>query len=84
METFTIDNMRIPLPDNSIDVVITCHAIESNRKSMKSIIKELYRVSKLGLCLMEPHYEIGNSYQKKEWIILDILRTSLISSKTKI
>ena len=65
LETFTIDNMRIPLPDNSIDVVITCHAIESNRKSMKSIIKELYRVSKLGLCLMEPHYEIGNSYQKK-------------------
>ena len=46
LETFTIDNMRIPLPDNSIDVVITCHAIESNRKSMKSIIKELYRICK--------------------------------------
>ena len=57
--------MRIPLPDNSIDVVITCHAIEPNRKNMKNIIKELYRVSNMGLCLMEPHYEIGNVQQKK-------------------
>lgn len=65
LETFTIDNMRIPLPDNSIDVVITCHAIESNRRNMKNIIKELYRVSNMGLCLMEPHYEIGNVQQKK-------------------
>ncbi len=65
LEVFTIDNLRIPLPDNSIDVVITCHAIEPNRKNMKNIIKELYRVSRSGLCLMEPHYEIGNVHQKK-------------------
>ena len=39
IEIFTIDNFRIPLPDNSIDVIITCHAIESNRKNMKKIIK---------------------------------------------
>ncbi len=65
LEVFTIDNLRIPLPDNSIDVVITCHAIEPNQKNMKNIIKELYRVSKMGLCLMEPHYELGNIYQKK-------------------
>ncbi len=65
IEIFTIDNFRIPLPDNSIDVIITCHAIESNRKNMKKIIKELFRVSKFGLCLMEPHYEIANIQQKK-------------------
>ena len=65
LKVFTIDNLRIPLPDNSIDVVITCHAIEPNQKNMKNIIKELYRVSRKGLCLMEPHYEIGNKFQKK-------------------
>lgn len=65
LNIFTIDNLRIPLPDNSIDVVITCHAIEPNQKNMKNIIKELYRVSRMGLCLMEPHYEIGNVQQKK-------------------
>lgn len=62
---FVTDNFRIPLPDNSIDVVITCHAIEPNRKNMKKIIDELFRVSKKGLCLLEPHYEIANSFQKK-------------------
>ena len=65
IEIFTIDNFRIPLPDNSIDVIITCHAIEPNRKNMKNIIKELFRVSRFGLCLMEPHYEIANIQQKK-------------------
>ena len=62
---FVTDNFRIPLPDNSIDVVITCHAIEPNSKDMKKIIDELFRVSKKGLCLLEPHYEIANNLQKK-------------------
>ena len=65
LNLFVVDNFRLPLPDNSIDVVITCHAIEPNRLNKEKIIKELLRVSKKGLCLMEPHYEIASSDQKK-------------------
>ena len=65
LNLFVVDNFRLPLPDNSIDVIITCHAIEPNRKNKEKIIKELLRVSKKGLCLMEPHYEAATIDQKK-------------------
>ena len=65
LNLFVVDNFRLPLPDNSIDVIITCHAIEPNRKNKEKIIKELLRVCKKGLCLMEPHYEVATINQKK-------------------
>lgn len=65
LNLFVVDNFRLPLPDNSIDLVVSCHAIEPNRKNKEKIINELYRVSKKGLCLMEPHYEVASKNQKK-------------------
>ena len=56
---------KLPFNDNSIDLIITTHAIESNQKNKKNIIKELFRVSKNGLLLFEPHYEKSSYSQKK-------------------
>ena len=49
----------IPLPDNSIDIVYTSHAIEPNGGREEVIISELYRVARRGLVLVEPGYELA-------------------------
>jgi hypothetical protein len=50
------------------------HALEPNNKYKYKILDELLRVSKLGVILMEPHYEISNVKQKKEMIRFDYIR----------
>ena len=37
---------EIPLPSNSIDIVMTHHSIEPNNRYEKKIINELLRVTK--------------------------------------
>ena len=62
---FLADIGEIPLPDNSIDVVITQHALEPNHGSEEKLIKELVRVARYGCVLFEPSYELGTDEQKK-------------------
>ena len=62
---FCADMFNIPLPDNSIDLVTTYQALEPNGSSEYNLIRELLRVSKNGLFLMEPDYENGSKAQKK-------------------
>ena len=62
---FCNSEINLPFKNNSIDLIVTIHSLEPNNKSAKHIIKELLRVSKKGLILMEPHYEISNLKQKK-------------------
>lgn len=58
---FIADLFSIPLKDDSIDVVYTCHSIEPNGGKEESILKELYRISGKYLILLEPAYELANS-----------------------
>lgn len=54
----------IPLPDNSIDVVMTSHALEPNHGRETELLGELLRVSRRGLLLFEPAYELGDHAQR--------------------
>lgn len=51
--------LHIPFADNSIDVVYTSHSIEPNGGLEEQIIKELLRVSRRFVVLLEPGYEFA-------------------------
>lgn len=59
------DISSCPLPDNSIDLVYTIHALEPNGGNELNLIKELIRVTKKYLVLFEPSYELGSNDSKK-------------------
>jgi ubiquinone/menaquinone biosynthesis C-methylase UbiE len=56
---------NLPFLENSIDIVFTAHSIEPNGGKEKEILKELFRVTKNYLILLEPSYEFGNDEQKE-------------------
>ncbi|WP_062266696.1 class I SAM-dependent methyltransferase [Endozoicomonas arenosclerae] len=56
----TGDLFQIPLQDNSIDVVYTSHSIEPNGGQEEPLLKELFRVARLYLVLIEPGYELAS------------------------
>tara|TARA_B110000259_G_C14028729_1_gene405776 strand:+ start:3242 stop:4144 length:903 start_codon:yes stop_codon:yes gene_type:complete len=56
----TGDMFNIPFANNSIDVVYTSHSIEPNGGHEESLLKELFRVSKKFLVLLEPAYELSS------------------------
>ena len=56
---------NIPFADNAIDIVYTSHSIESNGGNEEPILKELYRVARRFLVLLEPGYELSNSESRK-------------------
>ena len=56
---------QIPFLDNSIDVVYTSHSIEPNGGKEEDILKELYRVTRKYLILLEPGYEFANDESKQ-------------------
>lgn len=60
----TGDLLHIPFADDSIDVVYTSHSIEPNGGAEEPILKELYRVAKKYLILLEPGYELADSKAK--------------------
>lgn len=54
----------IPLDDNSIDVVMTYHAVEPNGGHAREVIRELKRVAKHWLIMVEPCYELADEEGK--------------------
>jgi ubiquinone/menaquinone biosynthesis C-methylase UbiE/uncharacterized protein YbaR (Trm112 family) len=62
---FTANLFEIPLLDNSIDVVYTSHSIEPNGGKEEDALKELYRITKKYLILLEPSFELANSEAKE-------------------
>jgi ubiquinone/menaquinone biosynthesis C-methylase UbiE len=61
---FTANLFEIPLLDNSIDIVYTSHSIEPNGGKEENALKELYRITKKYLILLEPSFEFGNDEAK--------------------
>lgn len=49
----------IPFAENSIDVVYTSHSIEPNGGNEEPILRELFRVARKFLILLEPAYELA-------------------------
>lgn len=57
--------LRIPFADNSIDVVYTSHTIEPNAGQEQPILRELYRVTRKWLLLLEPGYELAGDEARR-------------------
>lgn len=61
---FTGNLFEVPLLDNSVDIVYTSHSIEPNGGKEEEALKELYRITKKYLILLEPAYEFANENAK--------------------
>lgn len=57
---FVGDLFSIPLADNSIDVVYTSHSLEPNGGKEEMAIKELLRIARKAIVLVEPCYELAS------------------------
>ncbi|WP_338553354.1 methyltransferase domain-containing protein [Paenibacillus sp. KS-LC4] len=64
VELMTGDLFQSPFKDNSIDIVYTTHSIESNGGREEEALKELYRISKKYLVLLEPTNEFASDEAK--------------------
>lgn len=64
-ELFTGSLFHIPLLDESIDIVYTSHSIEPNGGHEEAVLKELFRVTRDYLILLEPGYELADEKAKK-------------------
>jgi hypothetical protein len=62
---FVGDLFRIPLADNSIDVIYTSHSLEPNVGREALAINELLRVARKVVVLVEPLYELAPENAKK-------------------
>lgn len=60
VELCTGELEAIPFLDNSIDIVFTSHAIEPNGGREAHILRELYRVAREYVVLLEPGYELAS------------------------
>jgi len=60
-ELFVADLFEIPLEDSSVDVVYTSHSLEPNGGREEAAIRELMRVARRAVVLVEPVYELAGS-----------------------
>lgn len=56
----TSNLFEMPFLDNSIDIVYTSHSLEPNGGNEESALKELFRITKKYLILLEPAFELAN------------------------
>jgi ubiquinone/menaquinone biosynthesis C-methylase UbiE len=60
-ELFVADLFHIPLADSSVDVVYTSHSLEPNGGREKEALKELIRIARRAVVLIEPIFELADS-----------------------
>lgn len=65
---------RLPLCDNAVDAIITVHALEPNSGQETLLIKELGRVARDFVFLIEPDFENGSEHQKERMKKLGYVR----------
>jgi len=58
---FVADLFAIPLEDESIDIVYTSHSLEPNGGREEAALRELFRVSRQAVVLVEPIYELASA-----------------------
>jgi ubiquinone/menaquinone biosynthesis C-methylase UbiE len=68
------DAVSLPFPDNSFDLVYTVHTIEQIPDNYKTVLNELFRVSRGSVVLFEPSYALGCLTQKLQMIKQDYVR----------
>lgn len=61
---FVADLFHIPLEDSSVDVVYTSHSIEPNRGKERDAVRELLRIARSAVVLVEPMYELADENAK--------------------
>jgi len=62
---FCADLFRIPLPSSSVDVVYTSHSIEPNGGREEEAIRELARVARRWLVLLEPAHDLAGEEARR-------------------
>lgn len=70
---FCSDMVLLPLPDSSIDLIYSVHALEPNKSNIKKILKELFRVAKKTLIFFEPSSIYNSEEGKKRMQKLDFI-----------
>ncbi len=77
---FTGDLFQIPLPDNSVDVVYTSHSVEPNGGREADALRELYRVARRYVVLLEPAYELASAEAQQRMLahgyVTNLLQTA--------
>jgi len=61
----TASLLHMPYATDSIDIVYTSHTIEPNGGREESILRELHRVTRRYLVLLEPSYELANDEARR-------------------
>ncbi|MDP2641223.1 MAG: methyltransferase domain-containing protein [Candidatus Yanofskybacteria bacterium] len=79
---FTADLFNIPMADHSIDIVYTSHSIESNGGKEREALRELMRVTRRYLVLLEPAYEFANQQAKERMRKYGYVRNLLGSARS--
>lgn len=64
-ELFVGDMSNLPIMDKSVDLVYTMYSLEPNGGREEQLIRELERVAKKYIVMLEPSYELANQEQKK-------------------
>lgn len=65
---------QLPLNNNAVDVVVTVHALEPNHGREAELIKELGRVARRFMFLIEPDFEKASNRQKERMMKLGYVR----------
>jgi SAM-dependent methyltransferase len=60
-QLFVGDLFEIPLDDGAVDVIYTSHSLEPNGGREEAALRELFRVARHAVVLVEPLYELAGS-----------------------
>jgi ubiquinone/menaquinone biosynthesis C-methylase UbiE len=71
---FSASMSEISLPDKSIDITTSSHALEPNGGNLDEILKELFRVTSRKLILFEPCYELNSKAGRKRMDALGYIK----------